>query len=66
MWYIYPTENYSAKEWNNAIYRNMDGPRVYCTKWSKTEKDKNHIIIYMWNVFLKWYNKLIYKTETDL
>ena len=35
---------YSAikKEWNNAIHSNMDGPRVYHTKWNKSEKDKIH------------------------
>ena len=40
--YIYGMEYYLAikKEWNNAICSNMDGPRDYHTKWSKTEKDK--------------------------
>ena len=28
------------KEWNNAICRNMDGPRDYHTKSSKPDKDK--------------------------
>ena len=32
------------KEWNNAIYTNMDGPRDHHTKWSKTEKDKYHMM----------------------
>ena len=31
------------KEWNNAIYSNMDGPRDYHAKWSKTDKYKSHI-----------------------
>ena len=31
------------KEWNNAICSNMDGPRDYHTKWSKSEKDKYHM-----------------------
>ena len=41
---------YSAikKEWNNAICSNMDGPRDYHTKWSKSEKDKD--ITDMWNL----------------
>ena len=32
-------EYYSAikKEWNDAIYSNMDGPRDDHTKWSKIE-----------------------------
>ena len=28
------------KEWNIAICNNIDGPREYHTKWSKSEKDK--------------------------
>ena len=33
------------KEWNNAICSNMDGPRDYHAKWSKSErKDKYHMI----------------------
>ena len=31
------------KQWNNATWSNMDGPRDYHTKWSQTEKDKYHI-----------------------
>ena len=39
IWYIYIMEYYSAikKEWNNAICHNMDGPRDYHTKWSRTK-----------------------------
>ena len=39
-------EYYSAikKEWNNTICSNRDGPRDYHTEWSKTDKDKYHII----------------------
>ena len=33
------------KEWNNAIFRHLDGPRDYQIEWSKTEKDKYHMII---------------------
>ena len=36
------------REWNNAIYSNMDGPRDYHTEWSKSDKDKYHMIsLYM-------------------
>ena len=46
------------KEWNNAIYSNMDGSRDYHSKWRiiKTEKDKYHDITYMWNLkkLYKW------------
>ena len=39
------------KECNNASYRNMDRHRNYHTKWSKSEKDKYHMMItYMWNL----------------
>ena len=39
--YISTMEYYSAiKEWNNAICSNMDGPRDYHTKWSKSEREK--------------------------
>ena len=47
------------KEWNNAFCSNMDGPRDYHIKWSKSDKDlyvkskKNDT------------NELIYETETD-
>ena len=27
------------KEWNNAIYSNMDGPEGCDAKWNKSEKD---------------------------
>ena len=50
------------KEWNDAIWSNMDKPRNY-TKGSQTEED-NYDIPYMWNL-KKDTNKLIYKTETD-
>ena len=34
------------KEWNNAIYGNMDGPRKSPTKEvSQAEKDKCHMIL---------------------
>ena len=37
----------------------------YCTKWSKSDKDK-HVITYMWKLRKKkWCNEVIYKTETD-
>ena len=59
---------YSAikKEWNNAIWSNMDGPRDYHTKWNKSERERQipYDITYMWN--LKYdANELIYETETD-
>ena len=41
MWYILTMEYYSVKkEWNIVIRSNVDGPRDYHTKWSKSDKDK--------------------------
>ena len=28
------------KEWNNAICSNMDGPRDYHSKWTKSERER--------------------------
>ena len=39
--YIYSGILFShKKEWNNAICHNMDGPRDYHTKWSKSDRKK--------------------------
>ena len=54
------------KEQNNATCSNMDAPRDYHTKWSKSEREKQipYDITYMWN--LKYdTNERIYKRETD-
>ena len=54
------------KEWNNAICSNLDGPRYYHTKWSKSERVRHisYDIIYMWN--LKYsINEILCETETD-
>ena len=68
MWYIYTMEYYSAikKEWNNVIWSNMDGPRDYHTKRSKSERERHILydITYMWNLKNDT-NELIYITETD-
>ena len=53
------------KELNNAICSNMDGPRDYHPKWSKSEKDKYHMISLICRIFKSGTNKLIYKTEID-
>ena len=39
-------------KWNFATCNNMDGPRVYHTKWSKSEKDRQipYDVTYMWNL----------------
>ena len=43
------------KEWNNAIYSNMDGPRDHHTKWSKSNKDKYHMIPLICGILKKLY-----------
>ena len=50
MWYIYTMEYYSAiKKNDNAICSNMDGPRDYHTKRSKSERERqiSHDITYI-------------------
>ena len=65
MWYIYMQWNIShEKEWNNATCNNI-GPRDYHTKWSKTDKDKYHIISLIRGMLKNDTNELIYKTEID-
>ena len=54
----------NKKEWNNAICRNMDGPRDYHTKWSKSDKDK-YMISLIPGIWKNDTSELIYKTETD-
>ena len=54
------------KEWNNAIFSNMDGPRHYHTKWGKSERERQipYDITYMWN--LKYdTDELIYRTDIE-
>ena len=62
MWYIYTVKYYSAikKEWNNATCSNMDGPRDYHTKGSKSDRERqiSYDTTYMWNL-KRWY-KWIY------
>ena len=54
------------KEQNNAFYSNMDGPRDYHTKRSKSERERQipYDITYMWNPKYDA-NEPIYETETE-
>ena len=56
------------KEWNNVICSNMNGPRDYDTKWSKSDRDRqiSYGITYMWNVKNKWMNKQNSNRLTDI
>ena len=67
MWYIYAMEYYSAikKERNNAICSNMDGPRDCHTEWSKSDKDKYHMILLICGILKNGTNEPIYKTEIE-
>ena len=38
------------KEWNDVICSNMDKTGDYHTKWSKSEKDKYHMILPMYGI----------------
>ena len=45
------------KELNNAnVCSNMDGPRDYHIKWSKSDRERqiSYDITYMWNLKKKW------------
>ena len=50
------------KEWKKAICGNMDRPRDYHTKWSKSDKERqtSYNITYMWNL-KKWYKWIFAK-----
>ena len=55
------------KKWSNAICSNMDGPRDYHIKWSKSDRERqiSYDITYMWNLKKHDINEFIYKTEID-
>ena len=44
----------------------MDGPRVYHTKWSKSDRERqlSYNITYMWSLKKNDTNELSYKTDT--
>ena len=46
------------KELNNTICGNMDGLRNYHTKWSKSDKDKYHVLLKSYH-YLHWNLKMI-------
>ena len=67
--YIYNEILFShKKEWNIASCSNMDGLREYYTEWSKSERERQILILYdityMWNLKCDT-NELICKAETD-
>ena len=50
------------KEWTNAIYSNMNGPRDDHTKWSQAEKDKYCMVWLICGIF-KWTDLQTLKTN---
>ena len=40
------------KEWNLAIFSNMDGPRGHYVKWNKSDRERQipHDLSYVWNL----------------
>ena len=66
--YIYNGILAIKKEWNNIICKNINGPKDYHTKWSKTrkaEKAKYYMILLLCGIQKKDTNELTYRTETD-
>ena len=58
------------KEWNNAIYSNIDGPGDYHTKWSKWHRERQIVWYHLFAESKKTKKKNDtsehnYKTETD-
>ena len=53
------------KEWNYAIYRDVDGPRDCHIDWNKLEREKqtSYVNAFMWNLE-KWYRWNYLKAET--
>ena len=54
-----------TEEWNDAICSNIGGPRDYHTKWTKSKKDKCHMISFLSVIFKNDTNEISYKTKTD-
>ena len=65
-WY-YSAVKKKKKEWNNIICSNLDGPRDYNTKWSKSERERQmpYDFTYIWNLKNKVeYRKRLYYKNT--
>ena len=59
------------KDWNKAIWSNMDGPKDYHSKWSESEKDKYNMISFTCGIkkWCKWTyekNRLRRRKQTGL
>ena len=56
------------KEWHDAICSNMDGPRDYHSKWSKSDKGKTNIWYhsYVESIFKKIYTWIYLQNKRTL
>ena len=68
MWYIYTMEYYSVvkRKETNGICSNMDGPRNYHAKWSRSDSETptSYAITCIWNL-KKEHNGLLCRRDTD-
>ena len=55
----------NKKEWINAIYSDMDGPRDHHTEWSKSDRERqtSYDIAYTWNLKKKKAQMNLYAKE---
>ena len=53
------------KDWNNAICSTMDGPRDFCSKWGKSERESYiaYDITYLYNIKKKIAMNLLTKQK---
>ena len=57
----------NKKEWINAIYSDMDGPRDHHTEWSKSDRERqtSYDIAYTWNLKKKKRHKWTYMQKRN-
>ena len=55
------------KEWNKAIWRNMDGPRDCHTEWAQSDREGeiSYDLPCVWNLKRNDTNKLTHQTERE-
>ena len=63
MWYIYTMEYYSSIQKNKITW--MELGMVILSEVSQNEKDKYHMILYIWNLIYGT-NEPIYRKERNL
>ena len=53
------------KEENNTICSNMDRVRDSNTEWSKSDRERHHMLLLICGIFKNGTNEIIYKTEIE-